>query len=286
MSNPTHSFDADKLINWSFADEPRPYSADDAIRYAKGFAAGLGGEMAESDKRFLDPAQNLALPVIAVPLADSEFWEQKPETGIVWQQMVHASEAITIHKPLPLAANLILKKQIQKIYDRGAERGAVMLTQCNLVDGDTPYITLDVTTVLRGNGGFGGEPDNRPRQRWVPEDRPADAYVELKSPTADNPLFELKVELSVAEGSDATQLPLRGVCSFGLAGRAALHLVCNNQPEKLRYLEVRYAGMLYTGETIGVELWHLETGRAAMRVKALERDQLVLGQCLVEFDAD
>ena len=139
---------------------------------------------------------------------------------------------------------------------------------------------------MRANGGFDGEPDTRPNTKWVPQDRPADNSVVVATPLNDNALFEMTVDLAVAEGVADNQRPLRGVCSFGLAGRAALYLLCDNDPTKLKHFAVRYAGMLYTDETVKVEVWHLEKGKAALRMTAVEREQLVLNHCLVEFDAD
>ena len=282
------TLNVDGIMNWPFVVEKRTYSIDDSANYAKGFGAGLPGALCEGDQYFLNAESDLALPMIAVPLADGEFWQQNPKTGIVWQQMVHAGEAITIHKPLPSSGNLILKQRVDKLLDRGAERGAVMLQKLTIGDEQTDYVTIDVSVVLRANGGFGGEPDNRPREKWVPDDRPADAQVDVLSPIVNSvdekSMFELNAGLAVAAGGGENQRPLRGVCSFGLAGRAALHLLCNNQPERLKHLSVKYAGMMFTNETMRIEVWHLEPGRAALRMSAVEREQLVLNHCLVEFD--
>lgn len=274
-------------MHWPFGDEPRHYSAADAARYAEGFGAGLPGALQASDQRFLessgDADAQLALPMIAVPLADGEFWQQNPKTGIVWQQMVHAGEAITVHRPLPASGELILSQKVQQLLDRGAGRGAVMLQQLQLGDGQQAYVTIDVTTVLRANGGFGGAPDNRPREQWLPTERPADLVVEVQTPRSDNAMFEMNAGLAVGAGAGDGQKPLRGVCSFGLAGRAALYLLCDNQPERLQHFSVRYGGMMFTDETMRVEAWHLEPGVAALRMTAVERSAPVLSQCLVRF---
>lgn len=269
------------IMNWPFAVESRSYTAEQARTLAQGFGAGLPGEMQRADEQLLSSCE-YALPMIAVPLADGEFWHADPRTGIVWQKMVHAGESITVHKPLPAAAELTLTQKVDKILDRGEDRGAVMLQQLTFGDQQQDYITIDVTMLLRANGGFGGDPDNRPRDKWVPEDRPADKQVEVRTPSGDDPLFELKVKLDVAAG-EGNQKPLRGVCSFGLAGRAALYLLCDNKPERLKHFSVKYAGMMFSDETMKVEVWQLGEGRAALRMSSVERGQLVLNHCLVEY---
>jgi hypothetical protein len=273
---------ADAILNWPFEPRPIRYDIADCIRYAKGFGAGLPGVMSESDSRFLSASQTLALPFIAVPLVD-DFWEQDPRTGIVWQKILHAGESITVHSPLPAHGELVLKRRVNQLLDRGLERGAVLMQQQGLWQGATELVTVDVTTVLRGNGGFGGAPDNSPRISWVPTDRPADAQINLATPHHDNALFEIDAALAVAAGANGEQRPLRGVCSFGLAGRAALHLLCGNDPARLQHFAVRYAGLIFTGETMCIEMWHLQPGRAALRMSSVERKAAVLSQCLLIY---
>ena len=283
MTNLKPSLQVDTILNWPFELETKSYSSDDASRYAAGFGAGLPGALQAGDAAFLNGEK--ALPFMCVPLADGEFWHADPRTGIAWQKMVHAGESITIHKPLPASGELQLSQKVNSLLDRGEQRGAVMLQQLDFADGTTPYATIDVTMMLLANGGFGGEPDERPRDKWVPDDRPADLTVEVQTPKSDDDLvFELKVDLDVAAGGKPNQKPLRGVCSFGLAGRAALHLLCDNQPERLRHFSVKYAGMMFSDETMLVEVWYLAAGKAALRMSSLEREQLVLNHCLVAYD--
>lgn len=276
---------AEVVKNWPFAPERRVYTEADSRRFAAGFGAGLPGSMREADARFLgDPPQ--ALPMMAVALADGEFWQQRPETGIDWRRIVHAAESITLHRPLPAAGDVVLTQRVKALYDRGAGRGAAMVQEQSFTDPDgNALVTIEVTTVLKGDGGFGGEPDPTPRVRVVPEDRAADAVVELATPRGPDTLFRISPELNVAsQGATAGSAMLRGVGCFGLAGRAALLLACGNDPARLRRFGVRYAGPMFTDETMRVELWHLGEGRAALRMSAVERGVPVLDQCVVEFD--
>lgn len=275
----------DTILNWPFAVESRCYTAQDCIRYARGFGAGLGGTLAGDDSKYLRQPEPEVLPMIAVPLADGEFWQQHPDTGIDWRNMVHAGESIRVYKPLAANASLELRQRVVSVLDRGVSRGASLTQQMQLWDQSGCCVSIDVVMVLLGNGGFGGPQDDQPRKKWVPSNTEADAFVDVYSPRGDDgaPLFELKVDIAVAAAS-GQQRPLRGVCSFGLAGRAAIHLLCDNRAERLRLLSVRYAGMLYSDETVRVEVWHLAPGRAALRMSSLQRQSLILNHCLVEYD--
>lgn len=273
-----HAFDRDRLLARRFAPAKLRWDAAQAVRWARDFGAGLGCALAAHDARFLDAGQALALPMIAVPLADGEFWQQQPDTGIDWRRIVHAEEKLTLYRPLPIAGRALLTQAVVDIRDRGADKGATMVQRFTLAEpGGAAYVDIDVTTVLRGNGGFGGPPPDAVRPAPLPERAP-DAGVELRSPSAEDTSFCLSAELKVAAGFTLQpgQRMLRGVGCFGLAGRAALALACGNEPARLRRFGVRYGGPLLSDETLRLELWHVADGQAVFRLHAIERDAVVL----------
>ena len=146
-----------------------------------------------------------------------------------------------------------------------------------------PIATIDITTILKGDGGFGGTPFT-PARIELPHDRAPDATLEVAAPRDDDhAMFRLSKEIAVAASLPPGQSMMRGVGCFGLAGRAVLELVCGGQTERLKRLSVRYAGPMLTGETMAIEMWHVGPGRAMFRMKARERDALVVNNCLVEF---
>jgi hypothetical protein len=278
--------DYEKLINWRFPVVTREYGADEVARFARGFGAGASAALARLDAPFLLADSPQALPFIAVPLTDGEFWQQNPDTGIVWQQIIHAEEALTMHRPLPGQGTVVISQRIVDILDRGADKGAVMLQQQFLHDEAGECIaTIDVTTMLRANGGFGGKPYAQLRQA-IPGDRPADAVLELRSACGADAMFRLSAEIAVGTGAPAGKSMVRGVGCFGTAGRAVLAMACGNQPARLRRMAVRYAGPMFTDELLRVELWHTGAGRAVWRMVAPERHTVVLDNCLLEYQLE
>jgi hypothetical protein len=285
--NAVMAFDRDALLARRFPAEPRQWDAAQAIRWARDFGAGLQGELAAHDARFLDATQTHALPMIAVPLCDGEFWQMQPVTGIDWRRIVHAEEWLTLHRALPLAGEAVLTQRIVDIRDRGAEKGASMLQRLTLTEpGGAPYADIDVTTVLRGNGGFSGPPPDAARPAPLP-DRTPDACIHIRTPSADGTSFCLSADLKVATGLTLQpgQRMLRGVGCFGLAGRAALALTCGNEPQRLRRFGVRYAGPMLSDETMRLELWHQGETQAVFRMRAVERDAAVLSHGTVGWAA-
>lgn len=276
------TIDYQTLMRRPFPAITRSYTRDESVRFARGFGAGLPGALADADAPYL--AGDAALPMAAVALADGEFWQRDPGAGIDWRNIVHAEEGITMHRPLAASGTVVVTQRVVDIFDRGADKGAVMQQRQHLADADgTPLATIDVTTVLKGDGGFGGQPYN-PTRVQIPQDRPADAEIEIRTPSDDeDAMFRLSAEIAAAASVGVGQSMMRGLGCFGLAGRGVLQLVCANQPERLKRLVVRYAGPMLTGETMLVELWRLEPGRAVFRMKARERDAPVLNNCVVEF---
>ncbi|EEA02651.1 MaoC domain protein dehydratase [Burkholderia sp. H160] len=283
------SLDYHKIKNWPFAPQTRHYNHDDLIRYAKGFGAGLPGPLQADDARYIGTTSaTQALPMVAVALADGEFWQRDPRAGLRWKQIVHAEEAITVHRPLPLHGAVTVARRVVEIYDRGVDKGAMVQEQQVLRDERGEALcTIDVITVLRGDGGFGGSADGASRPRPVPSGRPADSTIVLATPTRDEPVFALSTEFDVSSalsGVAPGQRVLRGMCAFGLAGRAVLNLACGSAPGRLRRLVVRYAGAMLTDETVRVDLWHTGPGEAAFTMDAVERNAPLLRHCYLQFD--
>jgi len=275
------------LMNWPFAASTRTYGRADSIRFAEGFGAGVDPDWQDVDSRFIDDSPALtSLPMSAVALADGEFWQQDPRSGIVWQQMVHAQESLRVHRPLPVEGSVVITQKIKDLFDRGPEKGALMVQQQLLSDEQgNPLISIEVTTVLRGNGGFGGQPQPFQRPDAIP-DRSPDCTLEIRTPEGADTLFRLSADIAVAAQAqaDTQQYMLRGLGCFGLAGRGALRIACDNEPDRLRAIGVRYAGPMFTGETMRIDLWHVRSGYALFRMHACEREATVLSHGYIEFE--
>lgn len=277
------TIDYEKLKGRPFPDMLRHYTSADAVRFARGF--GAGHRDATGHDPFADTSAAQALPMIAVPLADGEFWQQQADTGIVWQKIVHAEESLTVHQPLPAAGTVVVSQHISEIYDRGADKGAVMVQQQFLHDDKGSLLaTIDVTTLLRGNGGFGGKP-YVPVRLKIPDNRTPDKVIEIQTPAEEDAVFRLSSDIKIASDSSNRKSMMRGVGCFGTAGRGVLQLVCGNRPQAFKRMGVRYVGPMFADETMRIELWQVAPGKAVFRMSACERGALVLDSSYVEFEA-
>lgn len=279
MSTPT-PFNRERLLARHFPVENRHWDAPQALRWARDFGIGLPGPALDSEARYLEPtpADGLAHPMIVLPLCDGEFWQRQPDTGIDWAHIVHAEETLTVHQAAPLTGEALLTHAITDIRDRGADKGAAMVERLSLSTPDGQALAdIDVTTVLRRNGGFGGPPPDQVVRTALP-DRAPDASIDIDTPSATDTSLCISADLNVASGLQTRpgQRMLRGLAGFAMAGRAVLTLVCNNQPTRLRRLSVRYGGPLLTDETLRIDLWHTAPGQGVLRMRSVQRDAVVL----------
>jgi hypothetical protein len=286
--NSPPAFDRERLLGRTFPVEGRTWTADQALHWARDFGIGLPGAACVGEARFLDPAptDGLAHPMTVLPLCDGAFWQRNPDTGIDWAHIVHAEETLTVHRAVPLAGSATLAHAITDIRDRGAERGASMVERLSLAAPDgQPLADIDVTTVLRRNGGFGGPPPDKVLRTELP-DRAPDASIDIDTPSASATRLCISGELTVASGvaMDPGQCMLRGLAGFAIAGRAVLTLACGNRPERLRRLRVRYGGPLLTDETLRVDFWHTAPGSGVLRMRSVQRGAVVLSIGTASWD--
>ena len=159
------SFDYDKLKNWPFEEITQTYTSRDTILYALG--VGLGADPMDEQQLqyvFEEAEPFMALPTMAVVLGSPGFWSRDPETGIDWVKVLHGEQKMVIHNPLPTSATIKAKSKVTGLVDKGADKGALILTERTLKDAESglDLATLTSTTFARGNGGYDGPSDEAP----------------------------------------------------------------------------------------------------------------------------
>jgi hypothetical protein len=152
------AIDYDKLMDWPFEEVEQTYSIKDSILYALG--VGYGHDPVDEGQLpfVFEEADFKAVPTMAVVLAGPGFWLRDPETGIDWRKILHGEQGIRWHKPLPKSTTVTARTRITRILDKGADKGALIYSERDLVDKATgdKLATLSSTTFARADGGFGG----------------------------------------------------------------------------------------------------------------------------------
>jgi acyl dehydratase len=283
----------DKIMNWALPDSEHAYTERDTMLYA--LAVGAATTNPPEDLQFVFEKNLQALPTMAVVLAGGAFWMADPATGIDVTKMLHGEQFLKLHKPLPAAGTLIGRHRVNQIYDKGEGKGAVMFLSRDLYEKTTRELLAEVSMAvfLRGNGGFGGKAEGQPRPHSVPGDRAPDVSLDLITRPEQAALYRLAgadpnpihIDGKLAQRAGFERPILHGLCSYGVAGRAVLKLLCGNDPARLTRFNLRFASPVYPGETLRTEVWREGPGRAAFQVRVVERDQLVLSNGLAEFVA-
>ena len=268
----------------------QPYEASwtskDALLYAVGIGAGTD-ELAYTTENTNGVAQQV-FPTFAVTVGWGGGSAMRNIGTFNPALLVHGQQAITFHKPLPVAGSVSMQGRIVAMYDKG--KAAVVVTETvasDLADGQPMYTNLS-SAFIRGEGGWGGDRGPSGPQN-VPPDRAPDHEVTYQtSPdqaliyrlTGDrNPLHS---DPSFAAMGGFDRPILHGLCSYGFTGRALLHTLCDSDASRFRHIEGRFASPVLPGDALTVAMW--ETGDGAALFTTSVGGRAVIDQGLVRFD--
>jgi acyl dehydratase len=274
----------EKLLNFPIPEIRQRLRWQDAALYALSLGCGQD-PMDDGELRFVtEGAAMRALPTMAVVLGYPGFWLRDPATGVDALRLVHGEQAVTLHAPLLVEGEVIGRSRVTGIVDRGEGKGALLYSERLILDAATgeKLATLEQTTFLRGDGGFGGPSGPVKKPAPQPDGAPA---ITLDLPTRPemallyrlngdhNPLHS---DPAVAAKAGFPRPILHGLATFGVVGRALLRAVCGGDPARFGRMECRFSAPVFPGETIRTEIWPQEGG-GAFRARVLERDVVVVG---------
>lgn len=286
------ALDPEQLLSLPPWEVRQTYAARDTILYALGVGVAQQDPLAPSELGFVYEEGLAALPTMAVVLAYPGFWQRDPKLGLDWRRILHGEQAITLHRPLPAAGRVRAEVRIDDVIDKGADKGAVLYWSREIFDDETGHrlATVRQTSFLRGDGGFGGRRDGGPSPHAAPAREP-DLHLTLPTRSDQALIYRLSGDYNplhadplVASAAGFERPILHGLCTYGIAGRALLRLLCEGRPERLRRLDARFSQPVFPGETIRVEAWREGQGRAAFRALAVERGVVVLSNGYAEHD--
>ncbi len=267
------------------------YTTKDTILYALGLGAGVAAAADPKCLRYVYEQNLSALPTMATILAYPGFWAQEPKYGITWRKLLHRDQSIEIHGEIPTAGEVRGEMTIDEIYDRGAEKGALLCFSRRIFDTTTGELlaTVRQVNVLRADGGFGG-PVDRASPGYEAPQRSPDLVVPLRTSFDQALVYRLSGDMNplhadpeVAKASGFERPILHGLASFGIAGLAIVSQVCGYDPSKIRRMDARFSSPVYPGETMEVSIWHMAAGAAAFEARVIERAVKVIRNGFIEY---
>ena len=275
-----------KLLNWKFADIEHAYSEKDTMLYALGVGCGADPDEA-GDLKFVYERGLAALPTMAVVLAYPGNWLESPQSTADYSKVLHGEQSLVLHRTLAPSGIVIGRTRNTGLLDKGPGKGAVLFTEREIFDkaSGERIATMTATAMLRGDGGFGGQAGPQPAPHVLPDTAPT-RHVDIRiAPNAAlvyrlsgdrNPLH---ADPKAAAAGGFAKPILHGLCTYGVAGRAIVRACCDNDPTRLRGLQVRFSAPVYPGETVRTEMWP-DGERVSFRARVLERDVVVLNNGL------
>lgn len=276
----------DDLMATSVADIPFSYGDTETMLYA--LSIGLGRDPLNRKELGYVYEQGLQLsivPTMATVLVPDLF---PADLGWDYTQVLHSEQRLTLYRPLPAAADLLINKRIVGAYDRGPTRGAIVLLEAEgrLAKDDTVLFTLGSTLVARGDGGFGAPAGSGPAPHRVPRREP-DLSCDIESSPHQALLYRLNGDRNPlhADPSLARQVGFRapilhGLCTYGVACHAILQTICDYDYTLIGGFDARFSAPVVPGDTITTDMWQ-DGNIVSFQCSVKARDSVVIrnGRC-------
>ncbi len=276
----------DNLIASSVNDLQLRYGDAETMLYAQ--SVGFGRDPV--DLKELPFVYEQGQPLRTVPSMASVLVPDMfpPDLGWDFAHVLHAEQRLSLHRPLPPAADLLVSKRIVDVFDRGPKHGAVILFEADgrLAKDDTAMFSLGMTVIARGDGGFGGRPGAGPPPHRAPR-RDPDLSCDSSTRIDQSLLFRLNGDRNplhadprVAESAGFPVPILHGLCTYGIACRAILQTICDYDYTLINGFDARFSAPVIPGDTIRTNMWQ-DGNIVSFQCIALERDAIVLrnGKC-------
>jgi acyl dehydratase len=277
--------DPEKALGAQLEDSEGSWDADRVILYHLGIGAGVP-PTDPRELRYTFEKDLRVLPSFGVIPVFGALGKlgQIPGIQINFALLLHGEQDIEIHRPLPSTASIRSRGRVTGLYDKG--RAALIVLEVETTDdAGEPLFTNRFSLFARGEGGFGGDPGPKPGN--VRPERAPDLVVESPTVRQQALLYRLSgdknplhadPEFARLGGFDAPIL--HGLCSFGIVCKAAVDEVLDGEVERVARYGVRFAGVVFPGETIVTSLWR-ESDRILIDARTAQRDSPVISNGVI-----
>ena len=261
----------------------KEYTWKDPILYALGVGAGF------SELDYCYEKDLKVIPTFAMAAIIDFLWMAGSNSNVNPAGVLHGEQELIFHNPIPTEGTLTTEGKITRYYDKGKEKGALILAESDTFHSNGKKLFTSIITVFgRLDGGFGGE--DSPKKEVIFPDREPDFVIDA-SPTPDQPLiyrlsgdtFQLHVDPKFAKMAGFEKPIMHGLCTHGYACRALIQSLIPGEPEKVRRMACRFSKPLYPGTPIRTLIWKMEDGRALWRTVNAETEETVIDKGIFEY---
>ena len=292
--------DVDAALGYEFPPMTSAYDERDLALYA----LGVGAARDPMDARelryvyenhgdgFMPLPTYAVIPALNAVLKLAAEGKQAPGLNYGFDRILHGEQYTELLRPLPPHAKLRHKAKIKDIFDKG--KNALVVTDIRTFNADTgeELVRNELTTFVRGAGGWGGERGPVSDVNVAPEREP-DAVITEKTNENQALLYRLSGDWNPlhADPSFATAFGfpkpiLHGLCTFGHVARHVLKAFRDSDARYFKSIKVRFAESVFPGETLRTEMWKESPTRIVLRCRVLERDKVVISNAAVELHSE
>jgi acyl dehydratase len=283
----------DTAIGAVLPEEEFTWTFSDVFRYH--LTVGAGADPIDpKGLRYLREADPQVLPTFAMTIpavfgvaASAAFGGTQERVGtasrhevsfpglkIELAALLHGTQELIIHRPIPAAGTARVRTRIVDVHDKGS--AAVIVQESEVVGADgVPLLTAVSGIFARGEGGFGGERGSA-RRVEMPEREPD---VVLDTPTLPEQalLYQLcgdrnpvHADPSFARAAGYPGPILQGVCTYGMVCKAVVDSMLGSDTSQVVRYSARFTGVVFPGETLRTRVWE-SGGRFILTTSVVER---------------
>ncbi|TWS24205.1 3-alpha,7-alpha,12-alpha-trihydroxy-5-beta-cholest-24-enoyl-CoA hydratase [Tsukamurella sputi] len=262
------------------------WSTSDVLLYQLALGAGAD-PLSSRELRYVTEQNTVVLPTFATVAQNFHATEAPkvsfPGVEIDLAKVVHGSQSVTAHRPLPTSGTAVARTRISDVHDKG--KAAVIWQETEVVDdAGEPLWTARSSIFARGEGGFGG--DRGPSEKLELPDRDADVTVDVPTLPQQALLYRLcgdrnplHSDPAFAKGAGFDAPILHGLCTYGIVAKAVTDAVLDGDAGAVTSWSAKFAGIMLPGETLRVRIWR-DGERHLVTAESVERSAPVLADAV------
>lgn len=197
-----------------------------------------------------------------------------PGVEIDLMNVVHGSQRIDVHCPLPVQGKARATARVSNVYDKGS--AAVIVTESQVFDLDGTHLWTNTSSVFaKGEGGFGG--DRGPSTKIELPDRDPDVVITTPTLRQQALLYRLLGDRNplhadpvFAAGAGYPAPILHGLATYGIVCKALTDELLDGDVGRVQAFGARFAGVVYPGETLHTRAWR-DGDRCLVSTSVVER---------------
>ncbi len=246
------------------------------------YALGIGAQARELDYLYEGRGPK-SYPTFAVVPAITHAFACMKRAGIPLASVVHGGQTVRVVGKLPSEGTLMTHGEILAFYDMKKFAQLLIRTRSELSEGSPVYET-EWAIIVRGAGGFGGEPPPKSDEGKVPSERTPDFCVDQQTLPEQALLYRLSGDINPLHADPAVAASvgfdrgpiLHGLATLGFATRALVTGVCDGDADIIESLHGQFRRPVWPGDTLTTEGWRVED-RVVFQTRVKERDEIVIG---------